>query len=80
METTDYFIIKMTNGIKYSFCTLESESVTGLKIRIADFLQVNKNTLRLLYEGSPLTDEFILKDIPNKSIIHLVSQMSSIEE
>jgi len=79
MKTHTFYIIKMTNGIKYSFYYEEPESVTSLKLRIADFLDVKKETLRLLYNGSPLMDESIL-DLPNKSIIHLVSQLATIDE
>jgi hypothetical protein len=73
-------IIKLVNGTKYLFNTEPFETLSSLKNKIAEFLQINKSTIRLIYNGQSLSDEFSLINLSNKSVIHLIYQLATIDE
>jgi len=72
--------LKLVNGTKYAFDIEPFETLSSFKNKIADFLQINKSTIRLSYKGQPLMDEFSLINMSNKSIIHLIYQLATIDE
>ena len=79
----NYVIIKLVSGMKYGFPISTNEpyhSVSRLKMEIEKFLDIPKQSQRLLYMGSSLHNDFNLVTIPNKSILHLVTQMATIDE
>jgi hypothetical protein len=73
-------IIKLVNGTKYLFNIEKFETLSSLKNKIAEFLQINKSTIRLIYNGQSLSDEFSLINLSNKSVIHLIYQLATIDE
>jgi len=77
-----FIVLKLVNGTKYAFPILEngSHTVSLLKIQIEDFLKIKKKTIRLICMGSPLEDDYDLINIPNKTVIHLILQLETIDE
>jgi hypothetical protein len=73
-------ILKLVNGTKYNIYVEPFECLSSLKNKIADILQINKNTIRLIYKGQPLIDEFSLINLSNKSVINLIYQLATIDE
>ena len=76
-------IIKLVNGKKYTFEMNEStiyKTVKSLKDSIEESLNIKKGMQRLLYHGSPLSNDFMLINLPDKSIIHLILQLETISE
>jgi hypothetical protein len=73
-------ILKLVSGIKYNIELEPFECLSSLKNKIAILLQINKSTIRLSYKGQPLMDEFSLINLSNKSIIHLIYQLATIDE
>jgi hypothetical protein len=75
-------VVKFTNGTKYGFPISEtgSHTVSLLKNQIEDFLKIKKETIRLICMGSPLEDHYNLINVPDKTVIHLVSQLAKIDE
>jgi hypothetical protein len=72
--------IKLINGIKYKFFLDVYETVSHLKNKIEACLDIDKNTQRLLYRGSSLSDDYMLFNLPDKSVIHLILQLGTIPE
>lgn len=69
--------INLPDKTKHSLDVDEKISVSKLKKIISDTLHINILGQRLLYIGTPLTDEHCLYEykITDSSIIHLVYQM-----
>ena len=76
-----FIIVKLVNGSKHKLCiSKEYHTVSLLKSQIEDLFYFKKGSQRLSYKGSPLLNEFNLLNLPNKSIIHLVLQLETIDE
>ena len=76
-------ILKLVNGNKCILNINEEnmyETVKSLKEHIETSLNVKKGMQRLLYHGSPLSNEFMLINLPDKSIFHLILQLETISE
>jgi hypothetical protein len=69
--------IKLPDNKKHPLDVDEKISISKLKNLISDTLHINILGQRLLYSGSPLTDEHCLYEynITDNSIIHLLYQI-----
>ena len=72
--------IKMVNGTKYKMGIFPDQTVANLKLRIFNTLLIKIEAQRLLYNGTPLPNEYLLGNLPDDCIIHLVLQLVSIPE
>ena len=69
-------IIKVVNGIKYTIQVNDDISVSYLKDKIEECLNIKKETQRLIYNGSPLINTYYISNLPNNCIIYLILQLS----
>jgi len=76
-------IIKLVNGKKYIFDINESsiyKTVKTLKYSIEENLDIKVGMQRLIYNGSPISNDFMLINLPNNCIINLILQLETISE
>jgi hypothetical protein len=76
-------IIKLVNGKKYIFDINEDviyKTVKTLKYNIEESLDIKVAMQRLLYRGSPLSNDFMLINLPDNCIINLILQLETISE
>jgi hypothetical protein len=76
-------IIKLVNGKKYIFDINEDtiyKTVKTLKYSIEKNLDIKIGMQRLLYNGSPISNDFMLINLPNNCIINLILQLETISE
>jgi hypothetical protein len=76
-------IIKLVNGKKYIFDINEDaiyKTVKTLKYSIEESLDIKVAIQRLLYHGSPLSNDFMLINLPDNCIINLILQLETISE
>ena len=71
-------IIKLIDNSKITFEVNENNTVSLIKDKIQNKLNINKNMQRLIFSGYSLSDEKTLKElnIENNSIIHLILQLN----
>ena len=72
-------VLKFQNGKKYNYYYDICEFVSSFKNKIEEHLGIKKETIRLLYKGQLLNNDYYL-NIPDNSVIHLVLQLATIYE
>ena len=70
-------IIKLIDNTNFSLEVEENFTIMHIKEEIQIKKNINKYMQRLIFKGSPLSDELTLKelDIKNNSIVHLILQL-----
>jgi hypothetical protein len=72
-------IIKTIDKTKYDIEYEQNWTVDYLKEIIQEKLNIPLTSQRLLYQGSPLSSEMTLSNIPDGCIIHLIRQLETSE-